>query len=101
MDWKTSKSLFRSVGIKGGLVDRVVEEIQRVIVNGHLELGMKLPPERELAEELGVSRTVIREAVRILVAKGLLETRPGVGTIVRQVNRDQIVGPLSLLLQAQ
>jgi GntR family transcriptional repressor for pyruvate dehydrogenase complex len=101
MDWKTSKSLFRSVGIKGGLVDRVVEEIQRVIVNGHLELGMKLPPERELAEELGVSRTVIREAVRILVVKGLLETRPGVGTLVRQVTRDQIVEPLSLLLHTQ
>jgi GntR family transcriptional repressor for pyruvate dehydrogenase complex len=95
------QNLFRYVGIKGGLVDRVVGEIQRVIVDGQLEPGMKLPPERELAYELGVSRTVIREAVRILVAKGLLETRPGVGTLVRQVGRDQIVEPLSLLLQSQ
>jgi GntR family transcriptional repressor for pyruvate dehydrogenase complex len=62
---------------------------------------MKLLPERELADELGVSRTVIREAVRILVAKGLLETKPGVGTIVRQVTSDQLVEPLSLLLRAQ
>jgi GntR family transcriptional repressor for pyruvate dehydrogenase complex len=44
---------------------------------------------------------VIREAVRILVAKGLLETKPGVGTIVRQVTSDQLVEPLSLLLRAQ
>jgi DNA-binding FadR family transcriptional regulator len=95
------ESLFRNVGTQGGLVDRVVNEIQSVIVNGQLEPGAKLPPERELAEELGVSRTVIREAVRILVAKGLLETKPGVGTIVRQVTRDQIVEPLSLLLQTQ
>jgi GntR family transcriptional repressor for pyruvate dehydrogenase complex len=95
------EGLFRNVGIKGGLVDRVVNEIQRVIVNGQLEPGEKLPPERELADELGVSRTVIREAVRILVVKGLLETKPGVGTIVRQVTRDQIVEPLSLLLQTQ
>jgi GntR family transcriptional repressor for pyruvate dehydrogenase complex len=95
------QSLFQNVGVKGGLVDRVVEEIQRVIVNGRLEPGMRLPSERELTYELGVSRTVIREAVRILMAKGLLETRPGVGTIVRQVGRDQIVQPLSLLLQSQ
>jgi DNA-binding FadR family transcriptional regulator len=95
------KNLFHSVGSKIGLVDRVVDEVQRVIVNGHLEPGMRLPPERELAEELGVSRTVIREAVRILVAKGLLETRPGVGTVVRMVTRDQIVEPLSLLMQSQ
>jgi len=96
-----SESMFRNVGVPGGLVDRVVNEIQRVIVNGQLEPGMRLLPERELAEELGVSRTVVREAVRILVAKGLLETRPGVGTIVRQVTSDQIVEPLSLLLQTQ
>jgi GntR family transcriptional repressor for pyruvate dehydrogenase complex len=96
-----SDSMFRNVGVQGGLVDRVVDEIQRVIVSGQLKPGMKLLPERELAEELGVSRTVIREAVRILVAKGLLETKPGVGTIVRQVTSDQIVEPLSLLLRAQ
>ena len=96
-----SESMFRNVGVQGGLVDRVVNEIQRVIVSGQLEPGMKLLPERELADELGVSRTVIREAVRILVAKGLLETKPGVGTIVRQVTSDQIVEPLSLLLRTQ
>jgi GntR family transcriptional repressor for pyruvate dehydrogenase complex len=96
-----NESMFRNVGIQGGLVDRVVNEIQRVIMSRQLEPGMKLLPERELADELGVSRTVIREAVRILVAKGLLETKPGVGTLVRQVTSDQIVEPLSLLLQAQ
>jgi DNA-binding FadR family transcriptional regulator len=97
----SGENLFRNVGTRGGLVDRVVNEIQRVIIKGHLEPGMRMLPERELAEELGVSRTVIREAVRILVAKGLLETKPGVGTIVRQVTSEQIVEPLSLLLQSQ
>ena len=96
-----NESMFRNVGVQGGLVDRVVNEIQRVIVSGELELGMKLLPERDLADQLGVSRTVVREAVRILVAKGLLETKPGVGTIVRQVTTEQIVEPLSLLLQTQ
>jgi GntR family transcriptional repressor for pyruvate dehydrogenase complex len=95
------ESMFRTVGNKGRLFDRVVSEIQSLIVSGRLEAGVKLPPERELAEELGVSRTVVREAVRILVAKGLLETKPGVGTIVRQVTTDQVVEPLSLLLRTQ
>ncbi len=95
----SGQSLFRTVGSKERLVDRVVNEIQGLIVAGQLEPGMKLPPERELAGELGVSRTVIRGAVQTLVAKGLLETRPGVGTIVRQVTRDQISQSLSLLVQ--
>ena len=97
----SGESLFRTIGTKDRLVDRVVNEIQRLIVEGQLEPGMKLPPEREFAEQIGVSRTVIREAVRILVTKGLLGTRPGVGTIVRQVTRDQVVEPLNMLLQAQ
>jgi GntR family transcriptional repressor for pyruvate dehydrogenase complex len=91
----SDEGLFRNVGTQGGLVDRVVNEIQSVIVSGQIEPGTKLPPERELADELGVSRTVVREAVRILVAK------PGVGTIVRQVTSDQIVETLSLLIQSQ
>jgi GntR family transcriptional repressor for pyruvate dehydrogenase complex len=60
---------------------------------------MKLPPEREFADRIGVSRTVLREAVRILVERGLLETRHGVGTIVREVGSDQFLEPLNLLLQ--
>ncbi len=91
--------MFPTIGTKVRLVDRVVNEIQGLIVGGQLKPGAKLPPERELADKLGVSRTVIREAVRILVAKGLLETKPGVGTIVRHVTRDQIVEPLNLLVQ--
>jgi GntR family transcriptional repressor for pyruvate dehydrogenase complex len=93
--------LFRMIGTKDRLVDRVVNEIQRLIVEGQLEPGMKLPPERDFAEQLGVSRTVIREAVHILVTKGLLETRHGVGTVVRRVTNDQVIASLNILLQAQ
>jgi len=93
-------SLFHSVAPEGRLVDRVVDQIQRLIVDGHLQAGTRLPSETELAAQLGVSRTVVREAVRILTAKGLLETRPGVGSIVRQVTRDRVVEPLSYMLRA-
>jgi GntR family transcriptional repressor for pyruvate dehydrogenase complex len=53
---------------------------------------------RELCEQLGVSRTVLREAVRMLVTKGLLETRPGVGTIVKQMGSEQISESIGLML---
>ncbi len=92
-------SLFTTIGTKDRLVDRVVSEIQTLIVEGRLQPGTQLPPEREWAEQLGVSRTVVREAVHILMTKGLLETKPGVGRTVRQMTRDQIVEPFSLLVQ--
>ena len=95
------QTLFRAVGTSERLVDRVVDEIERLILDGSLQPGVRLPPEREFAEQLGVSRTVVREAVHILVAKGLLETRHGVGTIVRQVGGAQVVEQLGLLLQTR
>lgn len=93
------ESPFRAVGTKGRLVDRVVNDLQRLIVDGQLEPGMKLPPEREIAEQIGVSRTVVREAVRILVARGLLATRHGVGTIVQQITQEHVGEQLNLLLR--
>ena len=57
------------------LVDAATEEIGSRILQGRLSAGDRLPTERELAEELGVSRTVLREALSSLEALGLLETR--------------------------
>ncbi len=95
---RDDSNLFQTVS-KQRLVDRVVADTQDLIIQGKLPVGAKLPPERELAELFGVSRTVIREAVRILVTKGLLESKHGIGTMVRQGRRDQLVEPLGWLLQ--
>lgn len=91
-------AVFRNIGTRAPLVEQVVKQIQGLIFEKQLVPGMKLPSERDLCEQLGVSRTVLREAVRMLVSKGLLETRPGVGTTVREVSSTQISEPLSLLL---
>jgi DNA-binding FadR family transcriptional regulator len=64
--------------VHGGTVDLLGE----AIVTGHYPVGSTLPPEPLLCDELGVSRTVIREAVKSLIAKGLLSTGPKVGTRV-------------------
>jgi DNA-binding FadR family transcriptional regulator len=64
--------------VHGGTVDLLGE----AIVTGRYAVGSSLPPEPVLCDELGVSRTVIREAVKSLIAKGLLVTGPKVGTRV-------------------
>lgn len=64
------------------LYERIVEQIESAIVAGELNVGDKLPPERELATQFAVSRTAVREAVKILREKGFIEIRPGRGTFV-------------------
>jgi GntR family transcriptional repressor for pyruvate dehydrogenase complex len=91
--------MFPTVGAKNSLVDRVVEAIREQITQGGIKPGEMLPPERELCDQLGVSRTALREAVRMLASKGLLETRPGVGTFVRGLNSNHVFEPLSILVQ--
>jgi GntR family transcriptional regulator, transcriptional repressor for pyruvate dehydrogenase complex len=59
----------------GSLVEAATEAISSQILHGRLAVGDKLPTERELVEQLGVSRTVLREALSSLEALGLLETR--------------------------
>ncbi len=60
----------------------VAEQIIRTIKDGSFPVGSKLPSEFELAEEMGVSRPTIREALSALTAVGLIESRPGSGNYV-------------------
>lgn len=94
------KLRFAAVGNKSALVDRVVRSIQDQILSERLPVGTRLPPERAFAERLGVSRTVVREAMRVLAARGLLETSHGVGTTVRALTREEAVKPLNLFLRS-
>jgi len=62
---------------------RIVQELGMQIVSGHFAPGQRLPPEPSLCETYGVSRPVLREATRVLVAKGLVVSKPRVGSVVR------------------
>src|SRR5437870_8536637 len=62
--------------------EQVAEQIEKRILDGELRSGDRLPTERELAEQFHVSRTGVREAMKILAQKGLVDMRPGRGTIV-------------------
>ena len=94
----TKKSPFR-LETKRSLAEQVADRITELIVDGALVAGDRLPPEVDLADQMGVSRTALREGMRTLEAKGLLEIQPGVGTIVRKVGHDQLVQPLSLYVE--
>ena len=73
----------------------VAAQIQRLIAEGRLKPGDKLPPERELAEIFGVSRSSVRDAIRVLEVQGLVEPRHGDGTVVREIPIDRLVRPLA------
>lgn len=62
--------------------EQVAGQIERRILSGELRSGDRLPTERELADQFQVSRTAIREAMKTLAQKGLVDMRPGRGTIV-------------------
>jgi GntR family transcriptional regulator, transcriptional repressor for pyruvate dehydrogenase complex len=64
------------------LRDQVAEHLLDVIASGAYEVGELLPPERVLVEELGVSRTVIREALNLLETRGLVQVEHGRGAVV-------------------
>jgi len=68
------------------LYERIVDQIERLIVAGNLKVGDQLPAERELAEQFAVSRTAVREAVKALREKGLVEIRLGRGTFVTKAS---------------
>jgi GntR family transcriptional repressor for pyruvate dehydrogenase complex len=78
--------------------EQVAEQIQKLIAQGTLKPGDRLPPERELATRFGVARSSIRDAVRTLEVMGILEPRQGAGTVVRDLSTDSLVVPLATVL---
>ena len=84
------------------LSEKVADQILKMItLEKRFNLGDKLPNENELAEELGVSRTTLREAVKFLIAHNVLEIRRGKGTFVannKELNEDYGFSELDNLL---
>ena len=81
--------------------EEVVSEIEQSVKSGVLSIGSRLPGERELAQQFGVSRVVIREAVRHLEARGIVEVRVGSGTYIRSVSGAALSKSFTLWLQLE
>lgn len=84
---------YRKPSLRKSMHARIVQELGRHIVSGHFPADSKLPPEALLCEEYAVSRPVLREATRVLVAKGLVYSKPKVGTVVRPRREWHILDP--------
>lgn len=93
MEWST---LRRSSSLS--LPDRLSIDIERTILAGDLQPGDRLPSEQALAKELGVSRVSIRQALHELEQRGLIDRKPGRGTIVRARESSLTAHPLSAIL---
>jgi GntR family transcriptional repressor for pyruvate dehydrogenase complex len=76
------------------LVDAFIARFEELILSGKLSIGQKLPSERELALQLGVSRPVVHEGLVDLASKGLVTMIPRIGTLINDYRKD---GSLTLL----
>ncbi|WP_248964682.1 FadR/GntR family transcriptional regulator [Sphaerisporangium perillae] len=83
---------------RASLVDQVIEQLKEQITSGSWQLHAKIPTETVLAEQLGVGRNTVREAVRALTHAGLLECRQGDGTYVRATS--ELSGAMARRLRA-
>lgn len=83
---------------KTRVAEEVADRIRTLLLDGTFPPGQPLPSERHLAEQFGVSRGSIRDALRTLETIGLLETRHGQGTFPHELSVDRLVAPLASVM---
>ena len=81
------------------LYEQIVQQVEDSILKGQLKTGDQLPAERDLAQQFGVSRTAVREAVKTLQEKGLVEAYSGRGTFVTNGTSQSIRQSLDLMIR--
>ena len=84
---------------RNAVAHEAIDTIKRMIVRGELQAGQRLPAERDLAAQLGLSRPSLREAIRALIALNILESRHGEGTFVSSLEPDLLTEPIDFVLQ--
>ncbi|MFF0310458.1 FadR/GntR family transcriptional regulator [Streptosporangium sp. NPDC004379] len=80
-----------------GVVETAIDTVKQLIIDGELRPGQRLPVEKDLAEQLGVSRNTLREAVRALTAMRVLQTRQGDGTYVTSLSPGLLLDGMSFV----
>ncbi len=98
MDSAEAKPVYRAVKTSR-LYELIVQQVEESILKGQLKPGDQLPAERDLAQRFGVSRTAVREAVKALREKGLVEAYSGRGTFVTNGTSQAIRQSLDLMIR--
>src|SRR5262249_41804309 len=94
------RAAFTRISRPPRLSERVADEVLASILEQRLRPGDRLPSERELGDQFGVSRTVIREATRSLVVRGVIAAHPGVGLTVASVEGEALAASMNLFLRS-
>ena len=91
--------MFEKVGSKDKLSQKIVNQIEKAIRNKELKPEDKIPTENELCDIFGVSRTVVREAIQKLDAKGLISIKKGSGIYVNEYLAGNVIDSMNLFLE--
>jgi GntR family transcriptional repressor for pyruvate dehydrogenase complex len=83
------------------LYELVAEQVEEMILSGQLASGDRLPSEAELGAQFSVSRTVVREAIKVLTDKGLVRPEPGRGTFVARPDVEVLVTSMDTILRIE
>jgi len=86
----TETGIFSSIGERVPLSQKVANKIEEAILSKVIKVGDKLPSEHELCEQFGVSRTSVREAVKILITHGIVEVEKGRGIFVKNLSSKNV-----------
>jgi DNA-binding FadR family transcriptional regulator len=95
----TSPVVFTQLPREQSRHQMVVQRLRDAIAEGHLAIGERLPSERELCEQLGVSRTIVREAMRVLASQGILTVRQGRHAVVATDLSTAYLRPMRQLIE--
>jgi GntR family transcriptional repressor for pyruvate dehydrogenase complex len=79
------------------IFEEVLDQIKELLITKQLKLGQKIPNEIELSESMGISRSSLREAFKVLSVLGILEGKAGEGTIIKQANPENLKSIMSLV----
>lgn len=93
--------VFESPIIRESVAEMVARRILDMVTARALKPGDQLPPERELAESLGVSRPSVREAIRGLAILGVVQSRQGGGAYITKLDGDALLGPIQFFLSLE
>lgn len=97
---KSRQSIFRNLNSEknGTTAEEVVTRLREMIQSGELSPGDRLPPERDLAKQLGVSRPTLRAGIRSLATVGILQSKQGAGTFVAEAEESPTLDTSALRL---
>jgi GntR family transcriptional repressor for pyruvate dehydrogenase complex len=95
--------LFSQVNPRRGarLYELVAEQIEEMILSGQIQTGDRLPSESELGSQFSVSRTVVREAIKVLTDKGMVRPEPGRGTFVDRPDSALLVTSMDTIIRVE